>query len=224
VYQARVYVTLKNEFGKTFISRGRPSGYDPRQPREGRHGFIHPIQVRRFALFGLGFRSKLGHDIRRSNWDSPMQTLNVGAGRTDEECKAADEQRREELRSDIQTDAFYFFIAAGLAGFGTGVLPLRINTLVNIGAIDLLRFYGRELLSSHPLLLRLAAATWIAVLAALGFGARKGLRWAFWAGVILYAADMLALFVTFSMLAAGVHGFFIFKWFQGQQAVRDLKE
>jgi hypothetical protein len=59
----------------------------------------------------------LMHDIH------PMQTLNVGASRTDEEYKAAEESRRVELRSDVQTYGMYFFIAAGLAGLGTGLLP-----------------------------------------------------------------------------------------------------
>jgi len=153
-----------------------------------------------------------------------MQTLNVGAGRSNEEYKAAEEQRRADLESDIQTYAMYFFVAAGLAGLGTGLLPVHINVLVSIGAIDLLRLYGGELLRAHPLLLRGAAAIWVVLLAGLGFAARKGYRWAFWAGVLLYAADMIALTVTFSIFAVGVHGFFVFMWFKGQKALADLKE
>src|SRR5690348_3317582 len=114
-----------------------------------------------------------------------MQTLNVGAGRTDEEYKAAEEQRRADLRSDVQTYAMYFFIAAGLAGLGTGLLPLRLRGIVNIGVIDLLPFYATELVRTHPLLLRAAAAAWVLALIALGFAARKGYRWAFWAGLVL---------------------------------------
>jgi hypothetical protein len=162
--------------------------------------------------------------ISREYLVSLMQTLNVGAGRTDEEYKAADEQRRAELRSDIQTYAMYFFIAAGLAGLGTGLVPLRLNILVNIGMIDLLRLYGGEVVRMHPLLLPAAAATWVVVLIALGFAARKGYRWAFWAGLVLYAADMLPLIVMFSIWAFGVHGFFVFQWFKGQKTLGDLKE
>jgi hypothetical protein len=73
-----------------------------------------------------------------------MQTLNVGAGRSDEEYKAAEEQRRAELRDDSRTDANCFFVAAGLAALGTGLVPLRLNFAVIIGVIDLLNFYGRE--------------------------------------------------------------------------------
>jgi hypothetical protein len=153
-----------------------------------------------------------------------MQTLNVGAGRTDEEYKAAEEQRREELRGDVQTYAMYFFVAAGLAGLGTGLLPIRLFGLVNIGAIDLLTFYGGELVRLHPLLLRAAAALWVGGLVGLGFAARKGHRWAFWAGLLLYAADMLTLIVMFSIWAFGVHGFFVFQWFKGQRALGELKE
>jgi hypothetical protein len=153
-----------------------------------------------------------------------MQTLNVGAGRSNEEYKAAEEQRRADLYSDVQTHAMYFFVAAGLAGLSTGQLPVRLNILFNIGTIDLLTFYGGQLVQQHPLLLRAAGAGWVVTLVALGLAGRKGYRWAFWAGLVLYSADMLALIVTFSILAMGVHGFFVFKWFQGQRALQDLKD
>jgi hypothetical protein len=155
---------------------------------------------------------------------TPMQTLNVGAGRTDEEYKAAEESRRVELRNDVQTYSMYFFIAAGLAALGTGLLPIRLFGIVNIGFIDLLRFYGGELIRTNPLLPRAVAAGWILALVGLGFAARKGQRWSFWAGLILYAADMLPLIVMFSIWAFGVHGFFVFQWFKGQRALGEFKE
>ena len=152
-----------------------------------------------------------------------MQTLNVGAGRSDDEYKAAEEQRLTDLRSDVQTYAMYFFIAAGLAGLGTGLLPIRLFGFVNIGFIDLLTFYGGELVRANPLLLRAAAAAWVLVLVGLGFAGRKNQRWAFWAGLVLYGADMLPLVAMFSLWAFGIHGFFIFQWFKGQRALGELK-
>ena len=155
-----------------------------------------------------------------------MQTLNVGAGRTDEEYKAAEEQRRADLRSDVQTYAFYFFVAAGLAALGTGLLLFKLNIIVNIGAIDLFPWYARDFIQSNPFLFyRAAAATWVIVLVLLGLAARKGQRWAFWTGVILYGADLLPLIVAFSLwtaFAVGVHAFFILQWFKGQQALGEL--
>ena len=156
-----------------------------------------------------------------------MQTLNVGAGRTDEEYKAAEEQRLADLRNDVQTYAMYFFVAAGLAGLGTGLVLIKLNIIVNIGAFDLLLIYGRDLLQGNFLLFRAAAAIWVGLLVGLGFAARKGQRWAFWSGVILYAADMVAVMIMLNMLtilAVGVHGFFIMQWFKGQKALTELKE
>src|SRR5713101_8270480 len=153
-----------------------------------------------------------------------MQTLNVGAGRTDNEYKAAEEQRRADLRADSRSDANYFFLAAGLAALGTGLLPVRLDILVSIGAVDLLSFYGGPLGRLYPLALCGEAATWLIALLALGFAGRRGHRWAFLAGMVLYGADMIALIVMFSLLAFGVHAFFVFKWFQGQKALKDLKE
>jgi len=147
-----------------------------------------------------------------------MQTLNVGAGRTDNEYQAAEEQRRTDLLADSRSDADYFFWAAGLAALGTGLLGVRLNILVSIGAIDLLRFYGR------PLVVYSVAAAWVVALVALGFAARRGYRWAFLAGMVLYGADMIALIMMFSLWAFGVHAFFVFRWFQGQKALKDLNQ
>ena len=153
-----------------------------------------------------------------------MQILNVGAGQSDAEYKATEEQRRADLRADSRTDANYFFWAAGLAALGTGLLPVRLNVFVSIGTIDLLTFYGKPLGPLYPLAVYGAAATWLVALSVLGFAGRGGHRWAFLTGIILYAADMIALMLMFSLWAFGVHAFFLLKWFQGQKALKDLKE
>jgi hypothetical protein len=153
-----------------------------------------------------------------------MQTLNVGAGRTDTEYKEAEEQRRADLRADSQSDANLFFWAAGLAAINSGLLPVRLNILVNIGAFDFLRFYGSPLGSLYPLVVYSTVAAWLAVLLGLGLAARSGYRWAFLVGMVLYGADMIALITMFSLWAFGVHAFFVFKWFQGQKALKDLNE
>ena len=108
-----------------------------------------------------------------------MQTLNVGAGRTDEEHKATEEQRRADLRSDCRDDANYFFWAAGLSALGTGLLPVRLNLLVSIGTVDLLTLYGRSLGPFYPLAVFSLAAMWLLVMLGLGFAGRSGHRWAF---------------------------------------------
>lgn len=153
-----------------------------------------------------------------------MQTLNVGAGRSDTEYKEAEEQRRADLRADSTSDANYFFWAAGLAALGTGLLPIRLNIFVTIGTIDLLSFYGRPLGQLYPFVIYSAAALWVLVMVGLGFAARSGYRWAFLAGMVLYGTDMIALLITFSIWAFAVHAVFLFKWFQGQKALKDFNE
>jgi len=108
-----------------------------------------------------------------------MQTLNVGVGQSDSEYEASEQQRRADLRVDSQSDANYFFYAAALAALGTGLLPVRLNVFITVGAIDLLRFYGRSLGSAFPLALYGAAAAWLVLLLGLGFAGRSGKRWAF---------------------------------------------
>ena len=120
-----------------------------------------------------------------------MQTLNVGAGRTDKEYKEAEEQRRADLVADSRSDANYFFWAAGLAAIGTGLLPVRLNILVNIGVFDLLGFYGRRLLETRSPLVVRRGGRMDGYLLGLGFVGRSGQRWAFLAGMVLYGADMM---------------------------------
>jgi hypothetical protein len=156
-----------------------------------------------------------------------MQTLNVGAGRTDQEYQAAEESRREELRGEVQSSAFYFFVAAICAGLGSGVLLIRLPLIVDLGAMDLLFFYGRDLLHGNILLFRMAGAAWVVLLLLLGLAARNNHRWAFWAGIVLYGADLVCTIVqlnVFTILAVGLHGFFIMQWFKGQKAVGELQE
>ncbi|MFZ0817351.1 MAG: hypothetical protein WAM78_17645 [Candidatus Sulfotelmatobacter sp.] len=153
-----------------------------------------------------------------------MQTLNVGARQTDEDYKKAEVQRRDDLLADSRSDANYFFWAAGLAAIGTGILPVRLNIFVIIGVLDLLGLYGRPFDPLYARVMYLAAAAWVVTVVALGFVGRSGHRWAFLAGMVLYGADMIALMATFSLWAFGVHAFFVFRWFQGQKALKDLHE
>ncbi|HEX3320074.1 MAG TPA: hypothetical protein VHR84_05195 [Terriglobales bacterium] len=153
-----------------------------------------------------------------------MQTLNVRAGQTDEEYQAAAEQQRNELRSDSIGDANLFFVAAGLAALGTGLLPIRLNFIVSVGLVDLLTLYGRPLGAFYPIAVTGVAILWVLVMCALGFAGRAGQRWAFLLGMILYATDMILLMLTFSIWAFGLHAFFVFRWFQGQNALKNLHE
>jgi hypothetical protein len=128
------------------------------------------------------------------------------------------------LLADSRNDAKYFFWAAGLATLGTGLLPIRIVVLVSIGLIDLLRSYGGPIGPHYSLVLRGAALTWVLVMVLLGIAARSGRRWAFLVGIALYGADMIALIVMFSLWAFGLHAFFVFRWYQGQKALKDLNQ
>lgn len=153
-----------------------------------------------------------------------MQTLNVGAGRTDQEYTGDEEQRRAELRSDSRNDANYFFVAAGLAALATGILPIRVGVLISVGLVDLLTLYGGRLGPFYGAAIYGFAVLWLLALVGLGFAARSGYRWAFVAGIVLYVTDMIALMMMFSIWAFGVHAFFVFRWFQGQKALSEMEQ
>lgn len=122
-----------------------------------------------------------------------MEILNVGAGQTNQEHAAEEERRRADLLAESQNCANYFFVAAGLCALGTGLLPVRINVLVSVGAVDLLSLYGGSLGAFLPLAVYALAGLWLLVLVVLAFAGRAGHRWAFLCGIVLYGADMLAL-------------------------------
>jgi len=169
-------------------------------------------------------RSPRLYSVRYQERDTSMQTLNVGAGRTDTEYQEAEKQRRADLLADSRSDANYFFWAAGLATLGTGLLPVRFIILVSIGLVDLLRVYGRPIGPHYSVVVYGAALMWVIVMVLLGIAGRRGRRWAFLAGMIIYGADMIALIVMFSLWAFGLHAFFVFRWFQAQKALKDLNE
>jgi len=152
-----------------------------------------------------------------------MEILNVGAGQTNQEHAAAEQQRRADLVAESRSAANFFFVAAGLAALGAGLFPIRLNVLVSVGAVDLLTLYGRELGRLQPLAIFALASMWLLVLLVLALAARAGYRWAFWVGIVLYAADMLVLLLLFSLWAFGVHAFFVFKRYQGQQALGEAQ-
>ena len=105
---------------------------------------------------------------RNSTGRRTMQTLNVGAGQTDQEYKAAEEQRRADLRSSSRSDADYFFFAAALSALGTGILTVEANFLVSIGTFDLRKLYGRPLGSLYLVAVYGLAALWPLVMVGLG--------------------------------------------------------
>ena len=152
-----------------------------------------------------------------------MQTLNVSAGQSDAEYQASSESRRQELRSEAEDAANYFFGAAGLAALATGLLTIRVNIFVSLGLFDLLHYYGRSL-SHFVIVWYVLALLWVGGMAGLGLAGRKLHRWAFLLGLAIYAADMLALIVTFSIWSFAVHGIFMYKWFKGQSALKDLRD
>ena len=153
-----------------------------------------------------------------------MQTLNVGAGQSNAEYQESKEQQRKDLLSDARDAANYFFWAAGLAALGTGLLPIRLSIFVSIGCFDLMAFYGRSLGPLYPPVLYGFALFWVAVMVGLGFAGRNGQRWAFLGGIVIYGTDLIVLLVTFSIWSFAVHCVFIFKWYQGQKALKDRNE
>lgn len=163
----------------------------------------------------------------------PMETLNVGSGQTNEDAAAAQAAHLEELRGDVAFAGNMFFVAAACVLVCSGLLLVRFNLLIDVAAIEFAFHYAapqmplvvgnRQLtLLPQPPLVCSVAVLLILGFVVLGFFGRRGKRWAFVAGLAIYGLDAIGLLLLFSIFSFGVHGFFLFKWWQAQNAAAEL--
>ena len=164
-----------------------------------------------------------------------METLEIGSGQTPQDWEHEQELRREELRGDVRMAANFFFIAAAGAAVCSGVSPVETTFFVDVGFVELARMLSkapmalgfgifippRMLLSPHLAMLGVAVGI-MGCMILLGIAGRSYKRWAFWAGLVIYGIDSLLLMLFFSFFSLGLHGFFLWKWWEAQRAIKNM--
>jgi hypothetical protein len=157
-----------------------------------------------------------------------METLEIGSGQTPQDWEHIQAEHQEELRGDIRMAANFFFVAAGCAAISSGLAPLRFTFFVDVGYMELAHMLTRTdpfaFSGSLAAFVAIAAVTLgiIGSLVLLGIAGRAYKRWAFWAGLVIYGIDSVLLIFFFSFLSLGLHGFFLWKWWEAQRAIGEL--
>ena len=126
-----------------------------------------------------------------------------------------------------------FFWIAGLSVINSVLAFVGSNTRFVIGLgftqfIDAVaHLVGRDVPQANTILTVVAFLIDLVIVglfAFFGYFSRKGHRWAFITGMILYALDAMLMFVFQDWLAFGFHLFFLFGLFGGLRALNQLKK
>lgn len=138
----------------------------------------------------------------------------------------AEARRRQQVRSG----ANWFFWIAGLSVLNTVLYRLgaEISFLVGLGATEVVEGFSIALargLQAGAANILLAFALVLEILIAgvfvlLGIFARRGQRWAFWLGMVLYALDGIIFLLFRIWLSFGFHLFALFMLYQGLRAAK----
>ena len=143
---------------------------------------------------------------------------------------AANQQQAEttEVAPEVKSGANWYFWIAGLSLVNSIILSMGGNwafiaglaiTQFIDGVFDIIaRESGTPAVNVIAFLINLVIA---AVFVAFGVFARRGAKWAFIVGMILYTIDGLLYLLAGSILGVLIHGFALFCLFKGLQSCRD---
>jgi hypothetical protein len=138
------------------------------------------------------------------------------------------EQSRAMLMSQIQRSANWFYIIAGLtlvnsALYLSGTSFSFIVGLAYTQFVDAIAKIAVEKYSASSAMAFGVALLVDAVIAGVfglfGYFGRKGYRWAFIVGMILYGIDAVIMLAVQDFLSAAFHAFALFNLFNGARAV-----
>jgi len=138
---------------------------------------------------------------------------------------------REQLTAKMRNGGNWFFWIAGLSIVNTVILLAEGDRqyMVGLGVTQFVNGFALAMAKQAPDIgagAKIAAFVFTllasAVVAAFGFGARRGLTWLFALGMGLYLFDGLLLAVFQDWLSAGFHLFALACMFGGLRAAREL--
>lgn len=138
-----------------------------------------------------------------------------------------------ELTRRMKGGASNFFWIAGLSAINTVLSIVGSDTRFVIGLgitqfVDGVAYYaGLEVPEASTILTIIAVLidlVIVGIFVLFGYFAAKGRRWAFIAGMILYAIDALLILILQDWLGLAFHVFFLFGLFGGLRALNDLQK
>jgi hypothetical protein len=133
-------------------------------------------------------------------------------------------EERLGLESRLKSGANWFFVIAALSVINSLILLMggKWNFIVGLGITQVISAIGNQLgpiWKTVAFILSLIAAGFFAFFGAF---ARKGHKWAFIAGMILYAFDGLLFVLVQDWLGIGFHLFALYCIYKGLQALNGL--
>jgi hypothetical protein len=133
-------------------------------------------------------------------------------------------EERLKLEGQLKSGAHWFFFIAGLSVINSLVLLFggTFNFVVGLGITQLVSALAHELGSIGKTVAFILTLFVAAFFVLFGMQAKKGQKWAFLVGMILYAVDGLLFLLVQDWLSIAFHLFALYGIFKGLQALNAL--
>jgi hypothetical protein len=132
------------------------------------------------------------------------------------------DQQRAILWRRIARSANWWYWIAGVSLVNTGAFFMHSSWgfALGTGVVDA----ANAIFESQPAIALVIDAVIIGLIALWGVLCTKGLRWAFWVGMILYALDTILVLVFKQWISAAFHAYAIFQIYQGVASANLLRK
>src|SRR5258707_780402 len=153
-----------------------------------------------------------------------MSGLGLSSPRSLDPLPTASAAAQAEITATLHKGANWLFLIGGLSVVNT-VSLISGSQWVFLGGLGVTEFAAAIAmqLGTKGQLIGLLVNLWaIAFFVCLGAFARKGQKWAFFTGMVLYAADAVVFFFLQQWIMLFFHGFFFFRLYRGFSSCSEL--
>lgn len=135
-----------------------------------------------------------------------------------------DGMERAVLARQTQVGGDWFFWIAGFSVINSllSVFGANIHFVIGLGTTEVFESFAGKGFGTGTIIALLLDLLAAGTYALFGFFARRGAKWAFLTGMILYAIDAVLLLVFKDWLSVAFHAYALFRIFQGFQAAQQF--
>jgi len=154
-----------------------------------------------------------------------MSSLGLSPSTAPDPLPTASAAARAATTAALNRGANWLFLIAGLSVINVVTLASGSTWLFlgGLGVTELAAAIAMHIGGTQVQLVALFINVWaVGFFACLGFFARKGQKWAFITGMVLYALDLLLVVYIQIWLMLLFHGFVLFRLYQGFSSCKDL--
>ena len=132
-----------------------------------------------------------------------------------------DEMHIEQVVEEVRQAAYWFFGIAALSIINSFILSKGHFFVLGLALSQLIDGAVFELTGEQNLLFSFLPAIAFVILGIVGMRLQ---RWAFIAGILVYAVDGLIYFLFQEWVAGGIHVFILYKLYQGFRSANEYQE